>query len=112
MVAGLGIISNTVIVIDTSMNQKPPDPSAHLEFSVATGSDGRPPRRKSGFEKRQLGSIRHRFAALVWLGRRTGGTIHAGDIMAVNLKTLNFSPLPEFLLGTATPDHDRPIHNI
>ena len=46
------------------------------------------------------------------IGEHASGTIHAGDIMAVNLKTLNFSPLPEFLLGTATPDHDRPIHNI
>jgi hypothetical protein len=58
------------------------------------------PRRKPGFEKRQAGAIRQRSPGLVWLAGRSRGTTHAGDITAVNLKTLDFSPLSEFLVAT------------
>ncbi len=51
--------------------------------------------------KRPVGSIHQRFADLFWLASKSCGTTHAGDIKAVNLKTLDFSPLSEFLLGTA-----------
>src|ERR1019366_2885057 len=71
-----------------------------ISNSPHTGSDGRPPRRKPGFEKRQVGSIHQRFADLAWLASRSFGTTDAGGVMAVNLKTLDFSPLSEFLLGT------------
>jgi hypothetical protein len=52
------------------------------------------------FEKRHVGSMRQRFADLSWLASRSCGTTHAGDIAKVNLKTLAFSPLSEFLAGT------------
>jgi len=68
---------------------------------VVNGSDGRLPRRKLGFEKRQIGSIRQRIADLGWLLSRSFGTTYAGDIMAMNLKNLDFSLLSEFLVGTA-----------
>jgi hypothetical protein len=67
---------------------------------VVNGSDGRLPRRKLGFEKRQVGSIRQRIADLAWLLSRSFGTTYADDIMAVNLKNLDFSPLSEFLVST------------
>jgi hypothetical protein len=60
-------------------------------------SDGRLPQRKPGFDKGQVGSIRRSSLA----GSRSFGTTYAGDIMAVNLKTLEFSPLSEFLVGSA-----------
>jgi len=41
-----------------------------------------------------------RFADLFWPASKSCGTTHAGDIQAVNLKPLDFSPLSEFLLGT------------
>jgi hypothetical protein len=66
-----------------------------------SGSEGWLPRRKPGFEKPQVGLIRQRFADLVWLAGRSLGTAHAGDIMAVNLKTPDFSPLSKFLVGTS-----------
>ena len=52
--------------------------------------------------KRPVGSIHQRFADLAWLASRSFGTTDAGDVMAVNLKTLDFSPLSEFLVGTAS----------
>src|ERR1019366_7252756 len=56
------------------------------------------------FEKRRIGSIRQRFTGLFWLASRSCGTTHAGDIIAMNPKTLDFSPLLEFLVGTALRD--------
>ena len=75
--------------------------ASHSLKGVVNGSEGRLPRRKLGFEKRQIGSIRQRIADLVWLLSRSFGPTYAGDIMAVNLKNLDFSLLSEFLVGTA-----------
>ena len=69
-------------------------------MGVLNGSDGRLSRRKPVFEKRLVGSIHERFADLVWLASRSFGTTDAGDIMAASLKSLDFSTLSEFLLGT------------
>jgi hypothetical protein len=74
---------------------------ACTEEQLAT--DEWPPRRKPGFEKRQVGSIRQR-SGLVWLPGRSCGTSHAGDITAVNSKTMDFSPLSELLVATANLD--------
>src|ERR1019366_576746 len=41
--------------------------ASHSLKGVVNGSDGRLPRRKLGFEKRQIGSIRQRIADLGWL---------------------------------------------
>ena len=60
------------------------------------GSDGRLPRRKPGFEKRQVGSIQQRFADLGWLASRAFRTTYTGDIMALNLKTLDFPRFRSF----------------
>ncbi len=68
------------------------------------GSDRPPPRRKPGFDKRKVGSIRQRFADLGWLVAGPLETSYARDITALNLKTIDFSPLSEFLVGTADPD--------
>jgi hypothetical protein len=57
-------------------------------------------RRKLGFENRQVGSIRLRFADPASLAIRPFGTTYVSDVIAVNLKTLDFSPLSEFLVGT------------
>jgi hypothetical protein len=67
---------------------------------VANGSNGRRQGRKPGFEKRQVGSIHQKFADLAWLASRSFGTTDAGDVMALNLKTLDFPLLSEFLVGT------------
>ena len=62
------------------------------------------------FEKRQVGSIRQIFADLVWLASESCRTTHVGDIVAVNLKTLDFSPLSEFLLATGGPHPMKAFH--
>ena len=49
-------------------------------------SNGRLPRRKLDFEKRQVGSMRQKFVDLVWLASSCLEITYAGDIMAVNLK--------------------------
>jgi hypothetical protein len=54
------------------------------------------PRRGAGCQKRQVGSIRQRFVGLIGWPNRSFGPTYAGDIKALNLKTLNFSPLSEF----------------
>jgi hypothetical protein len=59
-------------------------------------------RRKLGIENRQVGSIRLRFADPASLAIRPFGTTYVSDVIAVNLKTLDFSPLSEFLVGTGT----------
>ena len=82
------------------------DGLAHSLKGVVNGSDGRLPRRKLGFEKRQVGLIRQRIADLVWLLSRPFGTSYAGDIMAVNLKNLDFSLLSEFLVGAGSTATD------
>jgi len=75
---------------------------------VANGSDGPLPRRKPSFEKRQVGSIRQRFADLVSLASGSFGTT-PGDLMMVNLKSPDFSPLSEFLAGTGIVQLPGPI---
>jgi hypothetical protein len=76
--------------------------ASHSLKGVVNGSEGRLPRRKLGFEKRQIGSVRQRIADLGWLLSRSFGTTYAGDIMVVNLKNLDFSLLSEFLIGTGS----------
>ena len=56
------------------------------------------PRRKPGYERRQVGSIHQRFAEPAWLASGSFGTTDARNVMAVNLKTLDFSPPSEFLV--------------
>ena len=49
--------------------------------------------RKLDFENRQVGSIRLRFADPASLAVRPFGTTYVSDVIAVNLKTLDFSSL-------------------
>jgi hypothetical protein len=74
---------------------------------VVNWFDRRLPRRKPGFEKQQVGSIHQRFADLAWLASRSFETTDAGDVVAVNLKTLDFLPLSEFLVGTTGQPSDQ-----
>ena len=62
-------------------------------------SDGRLPRRKPSFEKRQVGLIRQRCADLVWLLAAPLELPMLGAIMTVNFKTPDFSLLLEFSVG-------------
>jgi len=43
------------------------------------------------------------FADIVWLASSSVETAHVGDAMPMNFETLDFSPLLEFLVGTADP---------
>jgi len=61
----------------------------------------KPAARKPGLKKQQARSIREKIRRLC-LDTRACGITYAGDIMAVNLKTLDFSTLPEFLVGSLT----------
>ena len=40
----------------------------------------------------------------VWLASRSFGATHEGDVVAANLKTPDFSPLLEVLVGTSQDD--------
>jgi hypothetical protein len=55
-------------------------------------------------EKRRVDLFHQRFAKFVRLASRSFGTTRIGDVAAVNLKTLDFSLLSEFLVGTRDRD--------